>query len=120
MEVHHPHVEKKRFKEYFLEFIMIFLAVTMGFFAETIRENVTEHRRAKEFAESMVQDLREDTAQLRSYRGILILQQMLQTHSSNYLPMLNPPILPQANSIGMVYSAVLIVILYPMTRHFSK
>jgi hypothetical protein len=67
MEVHHPHVEKKRFKEYFLEFIMIFLAVTMGFFAETIRENVTEHRRAKEFAESMVQDLREDTAQLRSY-----------------------------------------------------
>jgi hypothetical protein len=128
MEVHHhPHSENlpagqagKRFKEYFLEFIMIFLAVTMGFFAETIRENVTEHRRAKEFAESMVQDLREDTAQLRSYRGILILQQMLQTHSSNYLPMLNPPILPQANSIGMVYSAVLIVILYPMTRHFSK
>ncbi len=35
MEVHHhPHVEKKAFKEYFLEFLMIFLAVTMGFFAE--------------------------------------------------------------------------------------
>jgi hypothetical protein len=30
MEVHHhPHVEKKNFKEYFLEFLMIFLAVTM-------------------------------------------------------------------------------------------
>jgi hypothetical protein len=30
MEVHHhPHVEKKNFKEYFLEFIMIFLAVTL-------------------------------------------------------------------------------------------
>jgi len=68
MEVHHPHVEKKRFKEYFLEFIMIFLAVTMGFFAETIRENITEHRRAREFAESMLQDLQEDVAQLRSYR----------------------------------------------------
>ena len=68
MEVHHPHPEKKKFKEYLLEFIMIFLAVTMGFFAETIREDVTEHRRAKEFAESMIQDLREDTAQLRSYR----------------------------------------------------
>jgi cell division protein FtsB len=38
MEVHHhPHVEKKNFKEYFLEFLMIFLAVTMGFFAESIR-----------------------------------------------------------------------------------
>ena len=33
MEVHHhPQVEKKNFKEYFLEFIMIFLAVTLGFF----------------------------------------------------------------------------------------
>jgi len=31
MEVHHhPHVEKKNFKEYFLEFVMIFLDVTMG------------------------------------------------------------------------------------------
>jgi hypothetical protein len=68
MEVHHhPKVEKRKFKEYFFEFIMIFLAVTMGFFAETIRENITEHRRAKEFAESMLQDLREDTAQLKSY-----------------------------------------------------
>jgi hypothetical protein len=32
MEVHHHHhVEKKKFKEYFLEFLMIFLAVTLGF-----------------------------------------------------------------------------------------
>jgi hypothetical protein len=69
MEVHHhPQVEKKRFKEYFLEFIMIFLAVTLGFFAETIRENITEHRRAREFAGSMLKDLEEDTAQLKSYR----------------------------------------------------
>jgi len=70
MEVHHhPKVEKKRFKEYFLEFIMIFLAVTLGFFAETIREDVTEHQRAKEFAKAMLHDLEEDTAQLRSYKN---------------------------------------------------
>ena len=43
MEVHHhPHVEKKSFKEYFLEFLMILLAVTMGFIAENIREHYTE------------------------------------------------------------------------------
>jgi len=70
MEVHHhPKVEKKTFREYFFEFIMIFLAVTVGFFAETFRENITEHKRAKEFAESMVKDLREDTIQLKSYRA---------------------------------------------------
>ncbi len=43
MEVHHhPKVEKKNFKEYLLEFIMIFLAVTMGFIAENIREHFAE------------------------------------------------------------------------------
>jgi len=69
MEVHHhAKVEKKKFKEYFLEFLMIFLAVTLGFFAETIRESITEHERAKEFAASMVKDLDADTAQLNSYR----------------------------------------------------
>lgn len=47
---------------------MIFLAVTLGFFAETIREKITEHRRAGEFAASMLKDLEEDTAQLKSYR----------------------------------------------------
>jgi len=41
MEVlHHAHVEKKRFREYFLEFLMIFVAVTLGFFAENIREMI--------------------------------------------------------------------------------
>ena len=31
MEVHHhPNVEKKNFKEYFFEFLMIFLAITMS------------------------------------------------------------------------------------------
>ena len=46
MEVHHhPHVEKKNFKEYFLEFLMIFLAVTLGFFAENIREHLLIMRR---------------------------------------------------------------------------
>ncbi len=43
MEVHdHPQIEKKGIKEYFLEFIMIFLAVTLGFIAENIREKITE------------------------------------------------------------------------------
>lgn len=39
MEVHHhPHVEKKNFKEYFLEFVMIFLAVFLGFCREYKRK----------------------------------------------------------------------------------
>ncbi len=95
MEVHHhPHVERKNFKEYFLEFLMIFLAVTMGFFAETIREGITEHQRAKVYAESMIKDIEADTFQLRSYKeyfGYCVNQidtfmQLLATHEPKQIP----------------------------------
>ena len=67
MEVHHhPHVEKKNFKEYFLEFIMIFLAVTLGFFAENLREHFSDKSKEKEFIVSLKEDLVSDTAQLYS------------------------------------------------------
>jgi len=68
MEVHHhPEVEKKGIKEYLLEGLMIFLAVFMGFIAENIREDYTEHKKAEAFATTMVTDLTEDTAQLKTY-----------------------------------------------------
>ncbi len=43
---------------------MIFLAVTMGFFAENIRESITDSHRGKEHIKSLSQDLRADTASL--------------------------------------------------------
>src|SRR5579863_3537818 len=64
MEVHHhPNLnhEKKRWKEYFLEFLMIFLAVSMGFFAETIRENISESGKAKELAKSLYHEIYKDS-----------------------------------------------------------
>lgn len=68
MEVHHhPNVEKKNLKEYLLEGLMIFLAVTMGFIAENIREVYSQHETAKTYAEEMVTDLSADTVQLHSY-----------------------------------------------------
>lgn len=66
MEVHHhPHVpHSKKFKAYFLEFLMIFLAVTMGFFAESLREHISEKKKEKEYIEGFISDLRNDTAKL--------------------------------------------------------
>jgi len=67
MEVHHhPRVENKRLKEYFLEFLMIFLAVTAGFFAESYREYSSDRKKEKEYMESMVKDLQRDTAFLNT------------------------------------------------------
>jgi hypothetical protein len=48
MEVHHHpdlHHRRKKFKEYLLEFVMIFLAVTMGFIAENVREGIGDGKR---------------------------------------------------------------------------
>ncbi len=65
MEVHHhPQVEKKSFKEYLLEGLMIFLAVSMGFIAENIRENLVEHETEKRTMELVVENLKEDTTAL--------------------------------------------------------
>ena len=67
MEVHHhPNVEKKNFKEYFLEFLMIFLAVTMGFFAESLRENISRHEKEKQLMIMLVEDLKNDMQKLDS------------------------------------------------------
>lgn len=65
MEVHHhPHVGKKNLKEYLLEGLMIFIAVSMGFIAEGIRENITKHEKEIHLMEMLLQDLKEDTARL--------------------------------------------------------
>jgi len=62
MEVHHSHhpTHKKKWSEYIIEFVMLFLAVFLGFIAENIREHAVEQNRAKEFAESLVHDLQSD------------------------------------------------------------
>jgi hypothetical protein len=87
MEVHHhPHVEKKRFKEYFLEFEMIFLAVTLGFFAENIREKITDKAIEKEYMESLVSDLKADTSAISqaidewssANKDVVVIQQSLK------------------------------------------
>ena len=62
MEVHHhSHHGKKKWTEYFWEFLMLFLAVTLGFFVENQREHFIEHKRTKEYAQLMVGDLKKDT-----------------------------------------------------------
>jgi hypothetical protein len=65
MEVHHHtklHHKPKPWKEYLLEGLMIFIAVTLGFFAESLRETLSNHEKEKDFMESMINDLKADTA----------------------------------------------------------
>lgn len=69
MEVHHhPDLghKGKKFKEYFLEFLMLFLAVTLGFFAENIREHLADEKKAKQSIETIITSIASDTSQLNN------------------------------------------------------
>src|SRR6185503_1625235 len=69
MEVHkHPHhvTHKKKWGEYFLEFLMLFLAVFLGFLAENFREHQVEKERAKQYILSFCEDLKKDTTRINT------------------------------------------------------
>ncbi len=66
MEVHHHTHKPKNWKEYITEFLMLFLAVSMGFVAENIREKYTERERSEELMQAFVMDVQENQKQLDS------------------------------------------------------
>jgi hypothetical protein len=61
MEVHaHSHTPRKKWQHYLWEFLMLFLAVTLGFFVENQREHLVEHQREKQFVQSLFNDIKAD------------------------------------------------------------
>ncbi len=67
MEVHaHSHTPRRKWTHYFWEFLMLFLAVSLGFLVENQREHYIERQRAKLLAHSLVEDLKKDTSMLNS------------------------------------------------------
>ncbi len=79
MEVHHhahgspdpstssgPRGLRKKWIHYFWEFIMLFLAVYLGFLAENWREHKIENHRAHNYIETFYEDLKTDMVSLKS------------------------------------------------------
>src|SRR5436190_7171391 len=65
MEVHHhSHSNRKKWTHYLWEFLMLFLAVTLGFLVENMREHSVEHTREKQFIQSLFNDIKADTANI--------------------------------------------------------
>ena len=65
MEVHaHTHTARKKWTHYLWEFLMLFLAVFCGFLAENFREHQVEHQREKQYMQSLLADIKEDTAEI--------------------------------------------------------
>ena len=64
MEVHHHSHHPKKWREYITEFLMLFLAVTLGFFAENLREHYIEKEREEKFIQIVHEDLVNDITSL--------------------------------------------------------
>jgi hypothetical protein len=61
MEVHaHSHTARKKWTHYFWEFLMLFLAVSLGFYAENTREGILHKKEVKTQLNSMLSDLHSD------------------------------------------------------------
>jgi hypothetical protein len=88
MEVHHHEpTERKKWRHYFWEFFMLFLAVFCGFLAEYALEHKIENDRERQFIQTMVEDLKSDTAQLAEiisyeYRREIMSDSLIELLSS--------------------------------------
>jgi len=61
MEIHaHTHTARKKWTHYFWEFLMLFLAVSLGFYAENLREGILHKKEVKTHMSSMIADLQSD------------------------------------------------------------
>ena len=119
MEVHHhPDLQHKRknFREYFLEFLMIFLAVTLGFFAESYREYLNERSKESEYMVSLVEDLKSDTAFLNLSIHTLIPYHLNWMDSTRNLLQMHEHV----GEDRLVYQALIIGTAWTYDFHFTE
>jgi hypothetical protein len=78
MEAYHPHGihHDKKIKNYVFEFIMLFLAITGGFFMENLREHAAERHKEKEYISSLIKDIENDTTNIQ--RRIIYNQKQIK------------------------------------------
>ncbi|HUS01692.1 MAG TPA: hypothetical protein VMY77_08195 [Chitinophagaceae bacterium] len=93
MEVHkHPHhlTHKKKWSEYLLEFVMLFLAVFLGFTAENLREHKVERHREKDYVSSMISDLKTDTLHISENIRVRVQKRQMIDSLLEYLKAPDP------------------------------
>ncbi len=94
MEVHHHShtvpiaIGRKKWRHYFWEFLMLFLAVTLGFFVENQREHYIEHQREKQFIQSLFNDIKADTANIQR---IINIRTVKERSLDSFSYMMNSP-----------------------------
>ncbi len=111
MEVHHhPHVENKKLKEYLLEGMMIFIAVTLSFFAESLREHINSKEKENEYIIGLINNLEQDEQDLNNtiqdnQRKLSGLDSLLSLASKDVSKPVNKQLLYKYSRLVSFYSA---------------
>ena len=61
--------KKSSWKKYAMEFLMVFAAITLGFFAENQRESWSETARGVQVAQRLVEDLDLDSTRMEAVKA---------------------------------------------------
>ena len=69
MEVHHHSHHPKKWKEYITEFLMLFLAVSMGFLAENVREERVIEHQTQNVILQLRDELMKDSSAIHQHAG---------------------------------------------------
>ena len=99
MEVHHHSHHPKKWKEYITEFLMLFLAVTLGFMAENVREHQIVAHQTESVMSQLYHELQKDTASLRKINLVHTKQDTATIVLENYI--LNTDL--EANKVNFFY-----------------
>jgi hypothetical protein len=98
MEIHHQSNvhHSKKWQDYLFEFIMLFLAVTAGFFMENLREHYVENKRAGVMALALLNDFRSDSSNLN-----ILMQRRVDkiTMLNQFMDELEKPVMQQNDSL---------------------
>ena len=97
MEVHHHSHKPKNWKEYITEFVMLFAAVTLGFFAENVREHQIIEHKTEQNLHSIILDLKKDSIliqdRIKEYENASVylhkLNDVFVEYQVNKLPKMN-------------------------------
>ena len=73
-----PKAEKKYFKEYLLEGLLIFIAVTLGFFADSLREYFAELNTTHDYLDSYKQELEGHKKTIKLYDSLFSIAVIAQ------------------------------------------
>ncbi len=89
------HKSGRQWAEYFIEFVMLFLAVTLGFIAENIRENISQEQDRKVLLQAVVSDFEMDIAQMDFHKDFC-RKKILSADSLRALTLLEPTKIEQS------------------------